>query len=142
MATKRKTRSTEPQNEAARAAELKAAEAHWQDLKGRARAAKAAAKDAKKAVKRLRKLLASESKTAARKKTTLARKSHAQAEPAARVAATKRLRIAGTPEPRARPRRKKQTLRKSRNDPPSHEVQAGTAGQDTPVPPQRDDGTQ
>jgi membrane-bound lytic murein transglycosylase len=142
MATKRKTPSTQPQNEAARAAELKAAEAHWQDLKRRARAAKAAAKDAKKAVKRLRNLLASQSKAAARKETTSARRSKSQAKPTTRMTAAQRLRIAGTPEPRVRPKRKKQTLRKLRSDLPSPEVRAGAAAQDTPVLPGRDDGTQ
>ena len=138
MAAKRKSQS-EASSEAALAAQLSTAEAHWQQQKLAARAAKAAAKDAKKAVKRLRKLLLAskeEKKTATRKQTTPARglRSH--------------LRIAESPEVRARPAKKRTIRRERENEPrvaevqPSTPEQPSTAGQANAVPNGRDDGTQ
>jgi alpha-ketoglutarate-dependent taurine dioxygenase len=132
MATKRKTRQTEPAHESALAPELKAAQAHWQELKRRARAAKAAAKDAKKAVKRLRKLLlAAKAKAAARKQTTLAKRSPSAHQHGTTSTAKKPLRIAGTPEPRVRPKRRTASLRKSQSERPTTEVQSAATAEDT-----------
>ena len=123
MRLKRKTRPTGTSTEAALIAELELAQARWQDLKRRARAAKAAAKDAKKTVKRLRKLLVAATE---------------EAEAAAQAAKP----IAGTPEPRTRPKRSKPS--ESAREPPRGEGQVDSPIQDAEIqdstaPPAPDD---